>query len=207
MATPTSIITLTQNTKTEDSKIIPKLESELKAATTQEEMHNLLRICDALYKNEHVENYIFQDLPSDEVYEECVKISNYPSTVIIQNIDNRTHISTSPKVMNINQILNSFIFNRYEYNKNKVEAIVYFLTSKHINNSTDLTLNSGDIKIQFNRLVDQCLNKPEQECFNYFLELGVNYDIIEDLVKMIQYVNNYEANDVQSKYLYINKQK
>ena len=184
---------------------IPKLEAELKSATTQDEIQRILRICDSLFKHEQVEGYTFQDLPPDSIYEEYVNMSNYPSTVIIQNIDNRTHISTSPKVMNINQVLNSFVFNRYEFNKNKVEAIVYFLTSKRINNSTDLTINSGDIKIQFNRLIDQCSTKNEQECFNYFLELGVNYDIIDDLVKMVRYVSNYDGNNIQSKYLYINK--
>ena len=108
-------------------------------------------------------------------------------------------------VMYTTQVLNSFIFNRYEFNRNKAEAIVYFLTSKKYKDLKEMQMYSGDIKIQFNRLIDVCKNKDEQECFEYFMELGVNYDIIEDLVKMIQYVKNFiNNNNSQSKYVYIN---
>ena len=40
------------------------------------------------------------------------------------------------------------------------------------------------------------------------MELGVNYDIISDLVMMVQCVKNYaDNNDIQSKYMYINNPK
>ena len=204
-----NVITLTSiNDINNTNKQITKLESELKASTTQEEMHRLLKICDSLYKREHVEGYIFKDLPPDEIYEEYVKISNYPSTVIIQSFDNRTHITVSPMVMYINQVLNSFVFNRYEFNKNKAEAIIYFLTGKKFKNAKEIDINSGNIKQQFNLLLSACKDKNEQECFEYFMELGVNYDIINDLVMMVQCVKKYaDNNNIQSKYMYINNPK
>ena len=187
-----------------------KLEIELKTARTQEEIHKLLKICDSLYKGEQVKGYTCNDLPSDNIYEEYVKISNYPSTIIIQTFDNRPHITTSPMVMYINQVLNSFIFNRYEFNKNKVEAIIYFLTNKKFKDAKEIDNNSGNIKQQFINLLNSCKNKNEEECFDYFMELGVNYDIIDDLVKMVQFVKNYVSNNsdnIQSKYTYINNPK
>lgn len=204
-------ITLTNDNQINQNEIpITRLELELKSSTTQEEMHKLLKICDSLYKREHVEGYTFNDLPSDNVYEEYVKISNYPSTVIIQSFDNRAHITTSPMVMYINQILNSFVFNRYEFNKNKVEAIIYFLTNKKFKDAKEIDNNSGNIKQQFINLLNSCKDKNKEECFDYFMELGVNYDIIDDLVKMVQFVKNYVSNNsdnVQSKYIYINNPK
>jgi hypothetical protein len=141
----------TISTLTDDST---KLEMELKTAKTQEEIHKLLKICDSLYKGEQVEGYTYNDLPSDNIYEEYVKISNYPSTIIIQTFDNRPHITTSPMVMYINQVLNSFVFNRYEFNKNKVEAIIYFLTNKKFKDAKEIDNNSGNIKQQFINLLN-----------------------------------------------------
>lgn len=186
-----------------------RLEEMLNECTTREQTHDVLRICDRLYKGDAVVGYSMSDLPPDDVYERYVIESNYVSDIIIRNIDVQTKIIQSPRIIAVNQILNSFIFNRYEFNRQHVAAIVMTLIDKRIENIQELLDQSGDIKVKFNLLVERCKDMTDHELYKYFIRLGTNCDVINDLVDMIHFAG-YGVDNVCDEWrdrpgVYINK--
>ena len=183
-----------------------KIYTELEKAETNQEIHRLLKICDSLYRNIEIEEYTINDLPPDEIYEHYVNFSCYPSTVIIQNLDKRTRITTSPKIMDFNQILNSFIFNRYYSNPQQVKAIVYMLTKSKFETEEELSNLNGAIKANFREFIDKCKNWLSHSPTNpnlklYLYKLGINADIIDDLTKMFELIKITENDDSIATYI------